>query len=457
MKTKTTIACALALLSLAGRVLALSAPPPVTGVTAEAINGQVVVQWNPVTTDPIDYYRVYYSNYSILENDGLYDDFEVTKGDETNLTFVPPPDLNDLYIAVIAVATSGEESEYFTEETYIKVSTGGPAVPPPKPTPENPEIPEIPEHTTLKLLKGTVTSPTEMQMEFSTSITVDAEGAPKGLKITRSDGSLLHISGITIEGKIVTIRTETQKKGVVYNVQFSEPFVGKNGQPLDADDRAVLVTGHADGSAATMRSNTTTTLGQPTGRVSNPYAPPELENLSIVPQVQPNGAYTVTVEWTVDNTPGDLYGIVAYQTRDGQTFSPPSLLPVDIRGVQLQNVTPGFFGLYLQTINVYGVTSTGAFQYITLPEYVPGQGFRGDLTATPVTTDDTDMATLDVISDDTKTMPIEEATKLAAEPKQVASFDWKVGSILATVVATAIVLFVALCSMCMRRNCSTEQ
>lgn len=161
MKTKLKIACTLTLLSLAGNVLAQTPPSPVTGVTAQALSGQVVVQWNPVTSDPIDYYRVYYSNYSILDNDGLYDDFEVTQGDETTLTFVPPPNLNDLYIAVIAVAKNGTESEFFTEETYVKVSTGGPAVPVEQPSEQNPDLPAIPEHTTMKLLRGTVPSPTD--------------------------------------------------------------------------------------------------------------------------------------------------------------------------------------------------------------------------------------------------------------------------------------------------------
>ena len=469
MKTKATIASILALLSITGRVFAQSAPPPVTGVTAQALNGQVVVQWNAVTSVPIDYYRVYYSNYSILENDGLYDDFEATEDDAANLTFVPPAHLDDLYIAVIAVASSGAESEYFTEETYVKVSTGGPTQPTPQPSSENPDVPEVPQHTTLKLLKGTVVSPTEIQVEFSTSVTVDSQRAPEGLAIARSDGSQLGIKGITIQGKTITIETETQERGTVYNVQFSEPFVGKNGQPLDTDDRSVLLTGHADGTEPQVRNTANAQPGQATPRTADPYNPPDLQNVSIVPQLQPNGAYTVTLEWNaVDNTPGDIYGIVAYQTRDGQTFGPPSLLPVDIRGVQLKDVTPGFFGLYLQTVNVYGVTSPGVFQYATLPVYVPGYGLQGNLTFGSLQNNDDvnfdavadeseatgDMATLKVMDKDTDTKPLEEATKLAAEEQT--NVDWESAGILATAIAGTIVLLVGLFVMLSGRTGSTE-
>ena len=437
MKTKTVIVCVLALLSLTGRVLAQEAPSPVTGITANVINGQVVVQWNAITTDPIDYYRVYYSNYSILDNEGLYDDFEVTEGDETNLTFVPPEQFNDLYIAVIAVATTGVESEFFTEEAYVKVSTGGPSLPPPQPTAETPDLPSVPEHTTLKLLKGTVLSPTEIAVEFSTSITVDADRAPSGLKITRSDGSTLQISSITIIGKTITIHTEPQERGVVYNVQFSEPFVGKNGQALDEDDRSVLVTGHSDGTEKKPPHTV-----PPASTVEPAGAPHDIQNATIVPQVQADGSYIVTMEWTVDNAEDDLYGIVVYQTRDGKTFAPPSLLPVDIRGVQLTGVTPGFFGLYVQTVTVDGKVSHGVFQYTTLPVYVPGQGFTGDLTKRVQPTTD-DVFAVDVVA-------------LPAATHEDSTSDWRAASILATTLSGVMILLVSLFVVCTRRRGSLE-
>ena len=477
MKTKTTIACALALLSLAGRAFAQVAPAPVTGVTAQALNGQVVVQWNPVTTDPIDYYRVYYSNYSILENNGLYDDFEITQNNETTLTFVPPPNLNDLYIAVIAVASSGIESEFFTEETYVKVSTGGPAIPPPQPTPEHPNVPAITEHTTVKLLKGDTISPTEMRIEFSTSIIVEPNLAPQGLRITRSNGSTLRITGITINDKTIVITTEPQQRGAVYNVQFSEPFEGKNGQPLDANDRSVLLTGHPDSVAkepATQVQQPTqqqprqdfgamssTSSVASTAQVSAPYSPPDITNVTMTPQLQANGGYTVTLEWSIDNSAGDLYGIVVYQTRDGQTFGPPGVLPVDIRGVQIANVTPGFYGLYIQTVNIYGVTSPGVFQYATLPLHTPGVGLQGNLTLDNLYEGETvldttkeasdapnDIATLQPITETSEMAPLEGAPKFAANSKPI---DWQAAGLMATAIAGTIISIIGLFVMFTRR------
>ncbi len=474
MKTKATIACALTLLSLAGKAFAQTPPAPVTGVTAQALNGQVVVQWNPVTSDSIEYYRVYYSNYSILDNDGLYDDFEVTQGNETTLTFVPPAGLNDLYIAVIAVSQSGAESEFFTEETYVKVSTGGPAIPPTQPTPDNPNVPEIPEHTSMKLLRGEVLSPTEMRVEFSTSVTVEPDKAPQGLRISRPDGSNLQITGITIDDKTITIKTVTQQRGVVYNVQFSEPFEGRNGQPLDADDRSVLLTGHPNGNSAPLpnagqssqhssqpplfsngSSSSTVSSAASSVRSADPYNPPDISNVTMVPQLQQNGHYTVTVEWTIDNTPGDLYGYVVYQTRDGQTFGPPSILPIDIRGVQIPNVTPGFYGLYIQAVNLYGYVSTGVFQYANLPTYIPGHGLQGNITFGNTAADGIepvaeDMATLAVINEDTPTKPLEGNPKLApaATEKEV---DWHASGVLATAIAGTVISLVGLFVMFTRK------
>ncbi len=473
MKTKFTIACALALLSLAGRVFAQVAPSPVTGVAANTINGQIVVQWDEVGSDPIDYYRVYYSGQSILNNNGLYDDFEITDGDQTTLSFVPPQGMTDLYIAVIAVAKNGLESEFFTEEVYVKVPSSAPSVSstPIAPAPKLPEPvstpPEIPSHTSMKLLKGEATSPEEITVEFSTSITVDPNRAPEGLKITKADGSTLQITSITISGKTVTIHTVKQERGRVYNVRFAEPFAGKNGQLLDHDDRSVFISGHKDGREPT--SAPTQIFAQPPmqPRVSNPTAPPDIVNPTIVPQIQQNGAYTITVEWQVDNGPGDLYGIVAYQTRDGVNFGPPSLLPVDIRGVQLQNVTPGFFGIYLQTVNVYGYVSPGVFQYVTLPTYIPGYGFYGDLTfgnmkpgdAVPFDTVDetTDTpeggASLDAITEETPVAPIEGVDHSAAMQMPT---GWKNAGILAGSIAGVVIVLIGGFALCAKKNGSCD-
>lgn len=453
MKTKAIIACTLALLSLTGRALAQSTVPPVTGITAQALNGQVVVQWNPIKSVPISYYRVYYSNYSILQNDGLYDDFEVTSNDETTLTFVPPAQFNDLYIAVIAVSQGGAESEYFTEETYVKVSTGGPA----EPLPDDPTLPDIPEHNTLKLLKAQALSPTEIRTEFSLSVTVDPTRAPEGLTIVKPDGSELAIREIEIREKEILIRTETQEKGIVYNIKFSEPFVGKNGQPLDPEDRTVLVSGHPDGKQSVLQAQEPPQQQEPPlpplpvqnteTPVTDPYSPPDIANVQFTSTPQPDGHYTVTMEWTVDNASDDLYAVVVYQTRDGQMFGPPSLLPLDIRGVQLQGVTPGFFGLYVQTLNVYGYVSQGVFRYDTLSALPPASALQGNVTGIDLAADiqRAGLAQLQLDEPEVQKTPVEHVTEplAGAAPSEHTRIDWGAATVMAGVTASLMILLIA--------------
>ena len=473
MKTKLKIACTLTFLALTGQVFAQSAPSAVTGVQAEVSQGEISVQWDAVGSDPIEYYRVYYSGESILDNDGLYDDFEVTESAETTLTFLPPSGMNTLFIAVIAVAKNGMESEFFTSEARLELDEE--PLPPTgvfkdydeskSPEEQKPTtLPPMPVGSaTARLLKGTVTSPTTILVEFSASMTVDPNRAPEGLKIEGPGGSALQIKNIVLEAKSITITTETQERGTVYNVQFSEPFEGRAGQSLDTNDRSVLVTGHADGKEPAPPA--------PPAREVNPMAPPDLENITIVPELQPNGGYTVTLKWTVDNAPGDLYGIVAYQTRDGQTFGSPSLLPIDIGGVQLADVTPGFFGIYLQTVNTYGYVSTGVFQYVTLTVYIPGYGFYGDLTFGSMNSDSDiefdaveeveevpeNIATLDAITDDTPTETLEGVDHSAAFNESTLQINWRLITLIASVSAVLITLIVGGIALFAKKNGSIEQ
>lgn len=454
MRNKLKIICTLTLLSAFGNVMAEASPSAVEGIAATAVGSEVTATWNSVTSDPIAYYRVYYSGESILENEGLFDDFETTEGNETTLTFTAPRGLDELYIAAIAVSENGLESEFFLEEARVEISQA-PTAPTPTPTPVPTPAPTptetvTPENTSedVRLLKAEVTSPTEIITTFSASVTVDQAKAPDGLKIEDAKGKLLQIRSITIDRKTITITTVPQTKGAVYNVQFSEPFKGKSGQPLDATDRSALVTGHSDGEEPPVVAPV---------RAVDPIAPPDVTDVALVPQIQQNGAYTVTMEWKVDNAPGDLHGIVVYQTRDGQTFGPPSLLPIDIGGIQLQDVTPGFFGLYIQTINVYGYVSPGVFQYANLPYYIPGYGFYGDLTFGSMDSegnvlfDEIDepkeevpenIATIEVISKDTPLQEIEGVDHSAAAA-EFEGLHWKNAAVLAGGTSVVILMMIS--------------
>ena len=470
MRNKLKIICTLTFLSAVGNVLAAASPSAVEGISASAIGNEVTVTWNSVTSDPIAYYRVYYSAQSILENNGLFDDFETTEGSETTLTFSTPSGVDSLFVAAIAVSEEGLESEFFTEEARVEIgNTPAPTTVPtptttPTPTPEDSfPTPSTVENTVdatenIRLLKAEVTSPTTIVTTFSAPITVEEARAPEGLKIENAKGDLLQIKSITIDQSTITITTVVQTKGAVYNVQFSEPFKGKNGQALDASDRAALVSGHSEGKEPQAKAPM---------RVVDPASPPDIANVQLVPQIQENGGYTVTMKWSVDNTPGDLYGIVVYQTRDGQTFGPPSLLPIDIGGVQLQNVTPGFFGLYIQTVNTYGYVSPGIFQYANLPQYIPGYGFQGDLTfgsmdsEGKVLFDEIDkadkkevadnIATIDVITKDTPLQKIEGVDHSAAA-EEFNGVRWQNAAMLAGETSIVILLVISMFILVPKHN-----
>ncbi|MBM3231666.1 hypothetical protein FJZ28_05105, partial [Candidatus Peregrinibacteria bacterium] len=222
------------------------AVPPVTNLSAVFDGTQVTVRWKAPQGIDIAFYRVYHSTTSILENNGLYDDFEVTKGPETELRISPPPGVGAFYAAVLAVSHSGQESPYFVEET--SVITGGAAtssIPKPPtpaaPVPSVPDVPKIPEESTVKILKGEAVTPEEIRITTSSPLTVDPAKAPSNLSIAGQNATTLRIIKLTINGSVVTISTEKQTKGTVYNVSFGSAFTGVNGKPLDATDRSVFV------------------------------------------------------------------------------------------------------------------------------------------------------------------------------------------------------------------------
>jgi len=56
-----------------------------------------MVEWSEQPEEEVAYYRVYYSFESILENGGLYDDFEQTDGTENEYVIKNPPDFDVLF------------------------------------------------------------------------------------------------------------------------------------------------------------------------------------------------------------------------------------------------------------------------------------------------------------------------------------------------------------------------
>ena len=108
------------------------APQSVTGLNAEAQeDGTIQVRWTPVGGE-VSAYRVYFSQKSILENDGYYDDVETTEGPVSEYVLRSvPSSLTTIFVSVMAVNAQGEESQYFIEEVQVQRSMGQPMNEPP--------------------------------------------------------------------------------------------------------------------------------------------------------------------------------------------------------------------------------------------------------------------------------------------------------------------------------------
>lgn len=376
-------------------------PASVTGISAQAVGNQIQVNWKAVSED-IAYYRVYFSSESILNNNGLYDDFERTGGPETTLMFPRPNSANEIFVAVIAVNKNNEESEFFTQEAVVRF--GGTAVSsvptvvsrsslPPTQWSSAASIPSLGGQSSsaavfssqppasavytsvgedILLLSADVLSATGVLVRFSAPITVDPLHASEGLHIFTATNEQLQISRITITGNEMMIYTQPQTRGIVYKVEVKAPFMGPNQERIDPETGSALFTGHETGLEPTASSS---------ARSVDPYYPPDIANLAFTPRMQANGTYSLVAEWEVDNSPKDLAYYLIYQTRDqGKSFSGPSILPIDIRGVQLDGVTPGDYGIAIQTLNIYGYLSRGVFQNVFLPAAgVTQNPFQGNI------------------------------------------------------------------------------
>jgi hypothetical protein len=118
-------------------------PANVTGINAAFTDGQIGIEWNAPGGDVVTY-RVYYSQRSILSNNGAYDDFVQTNSDATSFVMSSVPPYSPVYLSVLAVNTKGEESPSFVEEVQVNTTNGNIALHiSPEPVPAHP-VPQAP-------------------------------------------------------------------------------------------------------------------------------------------------------------------------------------------------------------------------------------------------------------------------------------------------------------------------
>lgn len=388
MSRPTILACAL-LCALGAPLLAYAqAPSAVTGLQAVAQeDGSVMVQWSPATGE-VAAYRVYYSQKSILENDGYYDDVETTSDTAAfHVLQDIPAAFRTIYISVMAVDAQGAESPYFTEEVRVERTAGTapadvPAVTSPPAVsatdvPVAAPVPTSPVTNSLRLLSAQALSATRIALVFSAAPVIDPARAPSAFSIIDTQGMTLPIEQLTIEGKNVTVQTVRQAANMVYQMRLTEPLAGEGGLPLDPIDRTAFFTGHATGisteeaaaRAQALSQTADTQQQQGTGLpgMIQPQAGglPDVVNFRLNATPQQNQLFTVVGQWEYDPTTPEGAFIVVRQSRDGgKTFSTPEFLPGNLDGVRIPNVTPQNFGLMVYVANAEGHSSPGVFRSI---------------------------------------------------------------------------------------------
>lgn len=355
-------------------------PPSVSELSAQpGQDGSILVSWQLGGEDTKSY-RVYYSQKSILENEGYYDDVETTEGPVASIVLQSVPAAwPTVYVAVMAVNGEGEESAFFAEEVKMERAPSVPETelaPPPPPlesdsapsTPAEPNPlaePDVPlaplPPAALRLLSAEALSATSVRLTFSHEPRIEPSLAPQAFAVEDGTGHPLSIEQLTIEGPTVTVQTVRQTAGTVYRVILSEPLTGEGDLPLDPIDRTAFFTGHATGLVA---SELPAQMPQPP-TAQQAFALPDIVNFTLTATPQSNKLFTIIGQWEYDpSTPEDAF-LVVRQSRDGgRTFGPSEYLPRTMDGVRIPDVTPESFGLSVTVADASGESSPGVLKSV---------------------------------------------------------------------------------------------
>lgn len=363
----TRLRLSLSVLALGLPLLALAAPASVSGIKASLQADGINVEWDKVDGD-ISMYRVFYSHASILNNGGLYDDFEETSGTDTNhlLRNVPPTD--DVYVAVLAVDAAGEESPFFTEEAHVALAMQPSQSASSMPTATSsepvamPSSAMAPKEDVLRLLSVEAVSATGVVLHFSHTITVDPTHATEAVTIETASGKTLSMKRFIVQGNELHIDTAEQERGVAYKVTVGTAVsaTGSAGQRLviSPDQAPVLFVGHTTGRMPSSMPPT------PSSADSNTRT--EVQQLRL--RAQPVGSvYRVETTWQPAGGMVKAYS-VAQTTDGGKTFGEARVIKPEERDLIVNGVPAGTFGVRIKTMYTDGTMSKGIVQTIQLPK-----------------------------------------------------------------------------------------
>lgn len=359
---KSVLRPAIAILTACMPLMALAAAPSnVRDIRAEVVTDGVKVSWTKVAGD-VASYRVFYSHASILENDGLYDDFESADGAADSHVLKNIARGGDLFVSVLAVNAAGEESALFLEEANVTVEASAAvssvASVSAMPTPLAPNE--------LRMLSAESISATGVTLTFSHTVDIPAAQALSAFMVHNASGGILPLKRLLIQGNTVTLHTFPQERNIVYRVTPGAVISGKdaagNTLTLAADQSPMLFAGHADGIAPGTYKPTVSSSAVSAATTNKN----EVMSLHLRAQPEEGGTYTVEASWQ----PGSdgIDGYMVSQTRDkGVTYGQPVSIGETSTSVKVRKVPAGSFGVMVKTVYADGTTSKGITQTIDLP------------------------------------------------------------------------------------------
>jgi len=384
-----------------------AAPSSVSALQAEfRDSGGIAVSWEKLEDEEVAFYRVYYSANSILENEGIYDDFESTEGDRSVYVFDSLTPDSDVYVAVLAVNTEGEESEFFSEEILIHIPAAQnivvdtpieevPDVAEESPVEEKPMDEETApvDGSALQLLGSESVSPTEVRVELSHPIVIRSKGSASLFSITKADGSALAVRTVVSENGSIIVRTDEQMAGTVYELHVNDALGESYHLAIDNDNRATLFTGHPDGTGASVVAEEPAeeeVINEEEEAEAEEEAETEEEEVEeLIPEqkfdpnlpLQPikklrityekaaNGLYDVSATWKNAGSLTNALHLVVGQSFDGgKTYSEPQFMPGNALSADIQGIPAGKFGLFIQSMDPIGKVSEGASVNIVLSD-----------------------------------------------------------------------------------------
>ncbi len=315
--------------------------PNVTGINAELIDGKVSVTWDAAEGD-IKKYRIFYSHASILEQGGVYDDYEDADGMATQHTLASVPPVSTLYVSVLAVGQDDTESPFFTEEAMVELTPFAAVDAAASSVSALPPSPTVPmESSTLQLLTAVSTSSTGVVLTFTHPLSIPEQFKDQAFAIRSGSGEILQVIRYRLQGNQALLDTDEQKPGRVYQVTIHGSLAGKTAQgdlvPQESATAPMLFTG--------LQTNTSIA---------------DVTNLGLTVKGK-----DVIATWTPPAaTVRELQ--ITQSTNGGRTFGPATRMDKTAKGVTIPNVQNGTFTLRVKVIGLDGSASAGVQQTVTV-------------------------------------------------------------------------------------------